>query len=370
VQGESSYSKRYDLNADGMITIADVLSVVQKYGFICSATSQIPFVITTTTSKSYVLSNQPAGLSYKWEVCLPGCGGTNNYYATGNAVSDSTGKVSFSWTGISYAVVAFDNDCGTFCVVAGTPRQVSGTSTTLTNLYPNRNYSWVVCWPDCSKTKLQQGTFKSGPCNGVANYSVLLTNSGTNTNVGGEVFNLSGTSNTFVDLNSSTPYDFYVYSPSGDHLRLYYKGTVTSNSTAATATEASWQDALHQWVQETRSSQGLSQTIVIKPLMVQAARTRAHEADILFSHTRPDGRSGQTALTDCGITTNGWGEVIERNWNSDSTAFDQAISDWTNSPGHMDVILSNWEVDEIDVGAGAVKNPDGSNTFVIEFTAL
>ncbi len=68
-----------------------------------------------------------------------------------------------------------------------------------------------------------------------------------------------------------------------------------------------------------------------------AALSRAKEIVSLFSHTRPDGRSCFTVLSDMGISYNGAGENIAMGQTSPA----QVMSEWMNSEGHRANILNS-----------------------------
>ena len=64
--------------------------------------------------------------------------------------------------------------------------------------------------------------------------------------------------------------------------------------------------------------------------------TRAKEIQISFAHTRPDGRSFSTALTDRGIRYYNAGENIA--WGQQSP--EEVMQAWMNSEGHRANILN------------------------------
>lgn len=68
----------------------------------------------------------------------------------------------------------------------------------------------------------------------------------------------------------------------------------------------------------------------------KAANTRAKEIQSYFSHTRPDGRSCFTAVTDMGIRYRYIGENIAYGQRSPV----EVMNGWMNSPGHRANILS------------------------------
>lgn len=91
-----------------------------------------------------------------------------------------------------------------------------------------------------------------------------------------------------------------------------------------------------QLVNAERAQYGLS-ALTMDAKASAAALVRAGELKDAFSHTRPDGRSCFTALTDAGVSYRGAGENI---------AYGQAtpaavVQAWMNSEGHRANILSN-----------------------------
>ena len=95
-------------------------------------------------------------------------------------------------------------------------------------------------------------------------------------------------------------------------------------------------------------------------LLDNAALLRADEIIISFSHTRPDGRSFDTAYEDLGGVYmgawTGWGENLA--WSSGNYSTPENIVDgWMNSPGHRDNILnSKWT----HIGVGVAMGNDGA----------
>lgn len=82
----------------------------------------------------------------------------------------------------------------------------------------------------------------------------------------------------------------------------------------------------------------------------EAADIRAEEIQTYFSHTRPDGRSCFTAVTDMGIRYRYIGENIAYGQRSP----EEVMNGWMNSSGHRANILSN-NVEYIGIGV-AEKN--------------
>lgn len=92
-----------------------------------------------------------------------------------------------------------------------------------------------------------------------------------------------------------------------------------------------------------------------------AALVRAQEIETSFSHTRPDGRSFSTALTDAGITFHGAGENIA--WGQRSP--EEVVNAWMNSEGHRANILN---AKFTKIGVGYYRNSAGRNYWTQLFT--
>lgn len=72
------------------------------------------------------------------------------------------------------------------------------------------------------------------------------------------------------------------------------------------------------------------------PALQAAANIRAEELTEEYSHTRPNGTNGLTALEQCGLITVAAGENIARGQSTAQTV----VNDWMNSEGHRANILS------------------------------
>lgn len=93
-----------------------------------------------------------------------------------------------------------------------------------------------------------------------------------------------------------------------------------------------------------------------------AANVRAREIKQSFSHTRPNGSSFSTALTEQGISYRRSGENIA--WGQKSP--EQVMNGWMNSDGHRANILNpNFE----NIGIGYYQDANGVNYWVQLFTA-
>lgn len=87
-------------------------------------------------------------------------------------------------------------------------------------------------------------------------------------------------------------------------------------------------------VNEERARAGLS-ALVMQTDLSLAADIRAREQELLFSHTRPDGRSCFTALDDMGISYRYAGENIAYGYTTPSNV----MNGWMNSTGHRANIM-------------------------------
>lgn len=97
-------------------------------------------------------------------------------------------------------------------------------------------------------------------------------------------------------------------------------------------------------VNEARAAQGLS-PLVLDSALTACADIRAVEIGTSFSHTRPDGRSCFTVLSDNGYSYRKAGENIASGYRSPESV----VNGWLNSPGHRANILSA-EFGRIGVG--------------------
>lgn len=104
-------------------------------------------------------------------------------------------------------------------------------------------------------------------------------------------------------------------------------GTSTSTSSAAQAVLAE--------VNAARAKNGLS-ALTLDANMNRAAAVRAAELAQSFSHTRPNGSRGLTALNEAGVSYRTAGENIA----SGQQTAQAVVSAWMNSSGHRANILS------------------------------
>lgn len=98
---------------------------------------------------------------------------------------------------------------------------------------------------------------------------------------------------------------------------------------------SSYQSRVVELVNEARASAGLPALLVDNGVQ-QAAQVRAAEQEILFSHTRPDGSSCFSALSEAGVSYRGAGENIA--WGQKTP--EEVMESWMNSSGHRANILN------------------------------
>ena len=103
-------------------------------------------------------------------------------------------------------------------------------------------------------------------------------------------------------------------------------------------------DQVVSLVNQERAKAGLS-PLTVNRSVVNAAQTRAKEITSSFSHTRPDGKSFSTALTEAGVNYRGSGENIAYGQKSP----EEVMNGWMNSSGHRANIL-NASFTQIGVG--------------------
>ena len=113
-------------------------------------------------------------------------------------------------------------------------------------------------------------------------------------------------------------------------------------------------------VNEERAKASLS-ALELDTEIASAALIRANEITEVFSHTRPDGRSFSTVLTDYNIPFNGSGENIA--WGQKTP--EQVMEAWMNSDGHRANILNSKFT---KIGVGHYKNAFGTSYWAQLFT--
>ena len=113
-------------------------------------------------------------------------------------------------------------------------------------------------------------------------------------------------------------------------------------------------------VNQERAKAGLS-PVTADTSIQAAAQVRAKEIEKSFSHTRPDGSSFSTALTQQGVIYRGSGENIA--WGQKTP--EQVMNGWMNSDGHRANILNK---NFTKIGVGYHQNASGTNYWTQLFT--
>lgn len=104
-------------------------------------------------------------------------------------------------------------------------------------------------------------------------------------------------------------------------------------------------------VNKYRAQNGLSPVEIDQTLSL-AATKRAQETETLFSHTRPDGSSCFTVLSQYGVSYRGAGENIAMGQKD----AEEVMTAWMNSDGHRANILGE---NFTKIGVGVHKGADG-----------
>lgn len=106
-------------------------------------------------------------------------------------------------------------------------------------------------------------------------------------------------------------------------------------------------------VNQERAKEGLSPLSIDQP-SAAAALVRAKEIENSFSHTRPNGSSFSTALTEQGARYRRSGENIA--WGQKTP--EQVMQGWMNSPGHRANIMNP---NFTSIGVGYYRSTSGTN---------
>lgn len=114
------------------------------------------------------------------------------------------------------------------------------------------------------------------------------------------------------------------------------------------ATQKKYVDEIVTLVNQAREKEGL-QPLTLDPQLRKGAQVRAAECVKKFSHTRPDGTSYKTAISEAGVVSNYTGENVACGHSSAQ----QVVKAWLNSPGHRDNILNS---NFTKIGVGLEKN--------------
>ncbi len=119
----------------------------------------------------------------------------------------------------------------------------------------------------------------------------------------------------------------------------------TSSASNDVSSTAEYAGQIADMVNSERASYGLA-PLKLSPKLCQAANIRAEEIKQYFSHTRPDGTSCFTAITDLGIKYSFAAENIAYGQKTPKSV----MNAWMNSDGHRANIL-NENMEYIGVGA-------------------
>lgn len=113
-------------------------------------------------------------------------------------------------------------------------------------------------------------------------------------------------------------------------------------------------------VNQERAKEGLP-ALKYNEKVAKAALVRAKETETLFDHTRPNGSSFSTALTESGVVFNGAGENIAYGQKSP----EEVMKGWMNSPGHRANIMNK---NYTTIGVGYYENANGVKYWTQLFT--
>ena len=117
--------------------------------------------------------------------------------------------------------------------------------------------------------------------------------------------------------------------------------------------ELSFAEQVVQLVNAERAKAGLA-AVTLDKTMESAALVRAKETEVSFSHTRPNGSSFSTALTEAGVSFKGSGENIAYGQKTP----EDVMNGWMNSSGHRANILNSKFT---KIGVGYYQNAKGTN---------
>ena len=113
-------------------------------------------------------------------------------------------------------------------------------------------------------------------------------------------------------------------------------------------TQVKYVDEVVALVNKERVKAGLNELTLHYELRL-AAQVRAEECMTVFSHTRPNGTSFKTAITEAGAPSSYNGENVALGY----TSAQHVVKGWMSSPGHRDNILnSRFNM----IGVGLIKN--------------
>lgn len=189
--------------------------------------------------------------------------------------------------------------------------------------------------------------------------------------IGSTTFNVAAYRAAYADLNAAFGDNWDAY------VNHYYKygmaegriaGAIvpandqpTTPAAPASPAALSYEEQVVALVNYERVKAGLSVLAAPADIAVAAA-VRAREQELLFSHTRPDGRSCFTVFDDLGISYWSVGENVAYGHRSPAEVFEG----WMNSPGHRANIMSP---DYTNIGVGYWKDANGVNYWSQLFSA-
>ena len=113
-------------------------------------------------------------------------------------------------------------------------------------------------------------------------------------------------------------------------------------------------------VNQERAKAGLS-PLKVDVTVQSAAQVRAKEIVSSFSHTRPNGSSFSSALTEAGVSVRGAGENIAYGQSSP----EKVMEGWMNSSGHRANILNS---SYTSIGVGCYQGAGGTLYWTQLFT--
>lgn len=129
-------------------------------------------------------------------------------------------------------------------------------------------------------------------------------------------------------------------------------GKPDTDSSNTDTNDSSIAEQITALVNAERSKAGLS-PVTLDTSLTSAANVRAKESAVSFSHTRPDGRSFSSILTDNGISYRGSGENLAYGQFSPESV----MEGWMNSSGHRANILNP---NFTKIGVGYYKSSSGT----------
>ncbi|MFT4143660.1 MAG: CAP domain-containing protein [Mobilitalea sp.] len=113
------------------------------------------------------------------------------------------------------------------------------------------------------------------------------------------------------------------------------KAPAKTTTTSTNSTTSSYAAQVLKLINAERAKEGLS-ALTTNTTLTSAANVRAKETKTSFSHTRPDGSSCFTALTQAGVTYKTAGENIAYGQKTPA----EVVKAWMESPGHRANIMN------------------------------